>query len=116
MTPVTPEQVESRLLGLSEEVDSAHKELSDAEMNYHKAKIAFELNMAKMRLAIAQSNQKLRVNQVEDEALWRNEKEWEAIQIAEALVKAARSNANRVRTQVDIARSVGTSVRASMEL
>ena len=113
---VTPEQVESRLLALSEEVDHAHKELSDAEMAYHKSKTAFELEMAKMRLAIGQSNQKLKVGQIEDEALWRNEKQWTELQIAEALVKAARSNTNRVRTQVDIARSVGTSVRASMEL
>jgi len=36
--------------------------------------------------------------------------------IAEAMVRAARSNAARIRTQVDIARSVGTSVRTSMEL
>ena len=35
---------------------------------------------------------------------------------AEAIVRAARSNASRIRTQVDIARSVGTSVRTSMEL
>lgn len=113
---ITPEQVENRLLDLSKEVDEAHKDLSEAEMNYHKAKIAFEMNMAKTRLAIGQSNHKLRVAQIDDEALWRNAEHWEAIQIAEALVKASRSNANRVRTQVDIARSVGTSVRASMEL
>jgi hypothetical protein len=36
--------------------------------------------------------------------------------VAEAVVRAARSNASRIRTQVDIARSVGTSVRTSMEL
>lgn len=113
---ITPEQVENRLLELSKEVDEAHKDLSEAELNYHKAKIAFEMNMAKTRLAIGQSNHKLRVAQIDDEALWRNAEHWEAIQLAEAMVKASRSNANRVRTQVDIARSVGTSVRASMEL
>jgi hypothetical protein len=35
---------------------------------------------------------------------------------AEATVKAARANAQRIRTQVDIARSIGTSVRASLEM
>jgi len=33
------------------------------------------------------------------------------VNTAEATVKSARANATRIRTQVDIARSVGTSVR-----
>jgi hypothetical protein len=59
---------------------------------------------------------KLRVGDVADKALLEVEQEWFNLQTAEALVKAARGNANRVRTQVDIARSIGTSVRASMEV
>ena len=35
---------------------------------------------------------------------------------AEALVRASRANAQRIRTQVDIARSIGTSVRTSMDI
>jgi hypothetical protein len=38
------------------------------------------------------------------------------IAIAEASVKAARANATRIKTQVEIARSIGTSVRTSMDL
>jgi len=38
------------------------------------------------------------------------------LSIAESSVKAARANANRIRTQVDIARSISVSVRASMEM
>ena len=59
---------------------------------------------------------KLRVGDVADKALLECENEWRELQVAEALVKAARANTNRVRTQVDIARSIGTSVRASLEV
>jgi hypothetical protein len=38
------------------------------------------------------------------------------IGFAEAAVKAARANANRIKTQVEIARSIGTSVRTSLDL
>lgn len=114
--PLTPEQVENRLVELSKEVDDAHKELSEAEYNYHKSKVAFEMNMAKARIMISHSDNKMRVQEIDDRALIKNEEYWEKLQIAEALVKSARSNANRVRTQVDIARSVGTSVRASLEI
>jgi hypothetical protein len=36
--------------------------------------------------------------------------------IAQAKVLASRANTNRLKTQVEIARSVGTSVRTSMDL
>jgi hypothetical protein len=35
---------------------------------------------------------------------------------SEAVVKATRANMQRIKTQIDIARSVGTSVRSSMEI
>jgi 4-hydroxy-3-methylbut-2-en-1-yl diphosphate synthase IspG/GcpE len=38
------------------------------------------------------------------------------IGITEAIVKAARANASRIKTQVEIARSIGTSVRTSLDL
>jgi hypothetical protein len=38
------------------------------------------------------------------------------IGIAEATVKASRANTSRIKTQVEIARSIGTSVRTSMDL
>lgn len=113
---ITPEKVESRLYELSKEIDIAHDELVGAEKNYHTAKAAFEIAIAHARITIGLSNMKLRVGDVADKALIQCEKEWNEIQYAEALVKAARANAQRVRTQVDIARSIGTSVRASLEV
>jgi alanyl-tRNA synthetase len=105
---LTPERVEARLYELSKEIDVAHEELVKAEKAYHDSKARFEIN--------GMNNLKLRVGDVADKALTECATEWLQLQQAEALVKAARANANRVRTQVDIARSIGTSVRASLEV
>lgn len=113
---ITPEKVETRLYELSKEIDQAHDELVSAERQYHNAKARFEISIAAARVHIGTNNLKLRVGDVADKALMSCEKEWTDLQIAEATVKAARANANRVRTQVDIARSIGTSVRASLEI
>lgn len=113
---ITPERVETRLYELSKEIDLAHDELVKAEKVYHDAKAKFEIQIAHARLNIGLNNLKLRVGDVADRALTECEHEWFQLQQAEALVKAARANANRVRTQVDIARSIGTSVRASLEV
>ena len=113
---ITPEKVESRLYDLSKEIDIAHEELVGAEKKYHTEKAIFEIAIARARIHIGTNNMKLRVGDVADKALLECENEWRELQVAEALVKAARANTNRVRTQVDIARSIGTSVRASMEV
>lgn len=113
---ITPEKVEARLYELSKEIDAAHEELVAAERFYHNSKAKFEINIAHSRVKIGLANMKLRVGDVADKALVECEQEWNELQIAEALVKGARANANRVRTQVDIARSIGTSVRASMDI
>jgi hypothetical protein len=113
---ITPEKIESRLYELSKEIDVAHDELVAAEKKYHTDKAVFEIAIARSRIHIGTNNQKLRVGDVADKALLECEKQWIDLQTAEALVKAARANANRVRTQVDIARSIGTSVRASLEV
>lgn len=113
---ITPERVESRLYELSKEIDEAHKDLVNAEQQYHKSKASFEVAIARARLNIGLNNLKLRVGDVADRALVECEAEWHGLQTAEAYVKAARANAARVRTQVDIARSIGTSVRASLDI
>jgi uncharacterized protein with von Willebrand factor type A (vWA) domain len=111
---VTPQAIENRLTALSKEVDDAHAFLDSAENSYHKAKSDYEIAMAGSRLSFA--NEKLRVQDVQDIALRDNAHLYRALNTAEAVVKAARANATRLRTQVDIARSVGTSVRASLEI
>jgi len=117
MSVVTPAQIEKRLVDLSKEVDTAHEELSDAEMKYTLAKYEYEVGLAKARLSAPNmSGHKLTVQEREDIALLECQNLYRNLQIAEAIVKAARANAARVRVQVDIARSVGTSVRSALEL
>jgi plasmid maintenance system antidote protein VapI len=113
---ITPERIETRLYELSKEIDVAHEELVNAEKKYHTDKAVFEIAIARARIHIGTNNLKLRVGDVADKALLECEQQWINLQTAEALVKAARANTNRVRTQVDIARSIGTSVRASLEV
>lgn len=111
---VTPQVIENRLTALSKEVDEAQTFLEEAELSYHKAKSDYEIAMAGSRLSL--NNEKLRVQDVQDIALRDNAHLYRTLNTAEAMAKAARANAQRLRTQVDIARSVGTSVRASLEI
>ena len=113
---ITPTQVEKRLVDLSAEVDLAHSELATAEEKYFVAKSNFEIAIAKARLdAPTQTGLKLTVQNKDDLATLATQTELKELAISEAIVKSARANVNRLRTQVDIARSVGTSVRISMD-
>lgn len=116
MTAITPQQVEERLKGLSNEIDIAHYALTAAESRYHTSKAKLEVAMAKSRMAYSHPDFKLTSVQREDRALIENEAMHMDLAVAEAEVKANRANANRIRTQVDIARSISVSVRASLEI
>ena len=113
---LTPMQVEKRLVDLSKEIDEAHADLVSSEYTYHTAKAGLEISMARSRMAVAHPDHKLTSVQRDDQALIENAELHMNLAIAESQVKAARANANRIRTQVDIARSISVSVRASMEL
>jgi hypothetical protein len=114
---VTPQMIEQKLRALSHEVDESHKDLAEAEHLYYTTKAKYELALAHGRLSLSgKQDTKLTVSDKADMALVSAEDLHLKMAIAEATVRAARSNASRIRTQVDIARSVGTSVRTSMEL
>lgn len=114
---ITPQMIEQKLRDLSKEVDLSHNDLSEAEKVYFTTKAQYELALARGRLSFAgKTDVKLTVSDKADMALVSAEDLHLRMAIAEAMVRAARSNAQRIRTQVDIARSVGTSVRTSMEL
>jgi hypothetical protein len=116
---VTPAQVERRLFTLSQELDSSHEALSSAEHRYMAAKTNYEIESAKWRMKIRSTalgaGRKVTVGEVDDETLLRCQEQLIALSTTEAIVKAERANAARIRTQVDIARSIGSSVRKSME-
>jgi hypothetical protein len=117
MTILTPAMIEKRLKDLSHEVDYSHAELAQAEKDYYETKARYEIALAHSRLSVAgKRDGKLTVSDKADLALVSVEDLHMKLATVEALVKAARANANRVRTQVDIARSIGTSVRTSMDL
>jgi len=117
---ITPAMVEQKLRGLSKEVDDAHKTLVEVETNYHGIKADYEIAMAKSRMNMATKSsptgKNYTVGEREDMALIENEGLHKDLAIVQAKVLASRANTNRLKMQVDIARSVGTSVRTSMDL
>lgn len=117
---ITPMHVERRLFQLGKELDAAHDELVECELTYMRAKAACEIAQAEKRMAVRQRfvemGSKVTVQEVEDKALVLTKDELTSLNVAEARVRAARSNVSRLKVQIDIARSIGTSVRSSMEV
>ena len=117
---VTPAMVEQKLRGLSKEVDEAHKVLVEIETIYHSVKADYEIAMAKSRMTYSTQSsptgKNYTVGEREDMALIQNEELHKDLAIIQAKILASRGNTNRLKMQVDIARSVGTSVRTSMDL
>lgn len=117
---LTPEQVESRLIALGRELDDAHTGMVEAEHTYYAAKAGYEIAVARARLAVgeryASRGVKVTVQEREDEALMEVRDELRSLYDADATVRAARANLQRVRTQIDIARSVGTTMRAFLDV
>jgi hypothetical protein len=84
------------------------------------AKTAHDIAAATQRMRMKQimieTGQKPTVQEIEDRALLAYRDELTALNAAEGIVKAARANSARIRVQIDIARSVGASVRAAMDV
>lgn len=117
---VTPADVEKKLISLSRELDAAHDQLEQSETNYAVAKGSWDIESAKMRLLVqAKANEagrKVTVQAVEDEALVACEAQYMSFLTADAMVRVARANSGRIKVQIDITRSVGTAVRAAMDI
>jgi hypothetical protein len=117
---VTPAQVEQRMIKLSAEIDIAQAQLEGAENNYSDLKAKYELGLAKSRIRLgAEKNSQgksLTATEKDDMALIENDYLFIQLSSAEAVVKASRANASRLKTQVDLVRSIGSSVRASLDL
>lgn len=120
MSVVTPMQVERRLKDLSKELDTCHDYLVSAEEAYYITKAQYEVSLAKSRLSLASKSsptgKNYTVGEREDMAIAENEELHFQIARAEAMVRAARANAARIKTQVDIARSISVSVRSGMDI
>ena len=119
MSVVTPLQVEARLKDLSKLIDEAHDDLVKAESAYHQHRAEYEIAMASTRLSLASKSsptgKNYTVGEREDMAILENKEAHRVVAGDEAIVKANRANVARLRVQVDIARSIGTSVRTGMD-
>ena len=117
---VTPAEVEAKLISQSRELQEAHDKLEAAEISYGQSKPEWDLQSAKTRLAVRaranESGRKMTVQEIDDEALIRCELEYIAFCSADAMVRVARANVSRIKVQIDITRSVGTAVRAAMDI
>ena len=116
----TPADVERQLVHLSKEIDEVHLLLIDVEKEYSVLKAQYEIALARSRMIYATKSsptgKNYTVTEREDMALLENEEVHIQMALMEASIKSTRGNMNRLKTQVDIARSVGSSVRASMEV
>jgi hypothetical protein len=117
---ITPAQIERRMIQLGKELDEAHQELVAAEQRYFDAKGMYEIAVGKARLDVgkryAERGVKATIQDREDEAMMIVQDHLVALYNSEALVKAARANVTRLRTQIDIARSVSANVRQTLEV
>lgn len=112
--PLTPVQVEQKLLDLVQQNLRAYQDLRDAEHNYEALKAEFQIAYARARLATYADNASWTVGRRDDVATVETEDLRLQLAGAEAVVKAARAKASAVRVQSDLIRSIGLSVRVSM--
>jgi hypothetical protein len=120
MSVVTPEQVTNRLKELSKLIDEAYETLTIDESKYHESKGNYEYMMAKTRIEFAgksaPNGKNYTVGEREDMAILENSELHRFINTQEALVIASKRNVERLRVQVDIARSVGALVKMEMSM
>jgi hypothetical protein len=112
---ITPAEVERRMVDLSESLDAATTEWEQADFDHRVAKNNFELQMARTRLELHSSGRKLTAQQREDEALLACEELYAILGYAETRQRACRARIDLLRSQADLLRSLGTSVRTAMD-
>lgn len=116
---MTPYEVERKLIRLSQALDIATEDLIEAESAWTTSKRIMELAMARARIEIAQQivdGHKFTVQEKQDMALIACDEEIAQADADEVWVKGTKAQVNNLRAQVDIIRSIGTSVRSSMEI
>lgn len=116
--PVTPVMVEQYMLKLQKENAEAYRMLRDAEFEFAKAHAALTVGTAKARLLARRTAGFDKTWLADDRVAYIVDQTEDLIQaeaFAEAQVKAARAHMQKIRTEVDLIRSIGTSVRVSME-
>lgn len=117
---LTPQRIENRLRTLDLSLEDATAELIEAEAEIAKTtadlEIAFARRRMKERTRALEAGSKITVGEIEDLALIGCSDQFMSKTMADARVKAARAKVKQIITQIEIARSLGSSVRASMEI
>jgi thermostable 8-oxoguanine DNA glycosylase len=111
---ITPAQIEKRLFDLSKEIDEAQASLEIAEMEFALSTADYEIAMAETRIEL--DDAKMTVQKKQDMALIKNKDGYRRQVKSEAIVKIARSLIRKIEKQVDITRSISSSIKSSMEL
>ena len=110
---ITPMEVEKRLLELVDELEEAQDMLAKAEMEFAEAEYQNRQALAQARLRIGNEERRTTDAQRKDEAtVFCKSEDW-AFVMADARVRIARSTVFAIRSKIEVARSLGTSVRSS---
>src|SRR5213592_1086005 len=113
---ITPMEVEKRLLELTDELDEAQDLLARAEIDFAEAEYRNRQALAEARLRIGNEERRTTDAQRKDEAtVLCKRQDWDFV-MADAKVRIARSTVFAIRTKIDVARSLGTSVRSAMDV
>jgi len=117
---ITPAQIEKRLYELSKEMDEAHTQMVEDETRFSNTKAKYEIAMARTRLELASKSsptgKNYTVGEREDMALIQNEHLHLELSVADTAAKASKANMSRIKTQVDITRSISSSIKATLDL
>lgn len=114
---VTPMDIERNMRLLYDEIDAMPEQIKAAEQAYAEAKVAYEIAEARAWMsAVSPHGGKPTVGERERIATLATEEQLRQLLLAEAMKKAAQANAIKVRVQADLIRSMGASVRSSLDI
>jgi hypothetical protein len=113
--PLTPVRVEQQLRLLNRQLDESQVDCAKDEKAYTDAKYAYEIRAATLMEELRFSPERRTVADKEAFVTLEARKELHALYDADSAIKITRSQIQKLRTQADIVRSLGASVKASME-
>lgn len=115
-TPVTPADVERQMLDLLRSNRAAYEELKTCEDEFETATALLEIAKARAYLETFRTDEKWTVQHREAYVVDACAAQRVQVAASTARVKAARAKVAAIRVESDLVRSVGTSVRQSLEM
>jgi hypothetical protein len=112
--PLTPQDVEIKLHNLAEELEDVYLELKEAEYAFYTSKTALEVGKA--RSLLLSLGDKMTVAERDAHVTVECESFIHENNVALAMVNAGRKNFDRIKTQIEIARSQSSIIRTALEM